>query len=1250
MRTFIEYWLNNKFLVLLFVVFIVAGGLVVAPFDWQFQSIERHPVAVDAIPDISENQQIVFSRWPGRSPSDVDDQVTYPLTVSLLGLPGVKTVRSYSNFGFSLIYVIFDEDVEFYWSRSRILEKLNSLPAGTLPNDVVPTLGPDATALGQVFWYTLEGRDKNGNPTGGWDLDELRSIQDWTVRYALMAAKGVAEVASVGGFVREYQVDVDPNAMRAYGVSIEQIFNSIRMANSEVSARTIEVNNAEYMIRGVGFINDIQDLENIAITSHDNAPVSIKDVAHVAMGPALRRGVLDKAGAEAVGGVAVVRFGDNPLQVIKNIKEKITQIAPGLPEKTLADGTVSKVTIVPFYDRTELIYETLNTLNDAILQQVLITLLVVVLMVFSLRTSVIIGMMLPLTVLMTFIAMKLFNIDANIVALSGIAIAVGTIVDMGIVLGENVYRHFQKHTGALTPGASLKLVAKGSQEVAGAVTTAALTTVVSFLPVFTMIGPEGKLFMPLAFTKTFALICAIVLAVTVLPSLAHMLYGKTIKPVILKIVCLLAALGSAYALVIHHFPWLGTLVLLAIVVTVLEKPLAAKLKTDIKPWFDKFLIVVIAILVAAVLALHWEPLGPQHSTFSNFLFVALSLLVTLGLLGIFQYFYETLLRWSLNHKFITLSGSVLVVLFGVICWLGFQNIFQWAPKSVAHSPSLNQTFPGPGKEFMPALDEGSFLYMPTTMPHASLAEVTDVLQKQDMAINAIPEVKNVVGKLGRAESPLDSAPISMIETIITYHPEYQPGNDGSRGRFKYDEAADNFIRDDQNQLIEDPEGRYYRNWREHIQNPDDIWQEIVKVAQIPGTTSAPKLQPIETRIVMLQSGFRAPMGIKVYGPTLQAIEKVSLALESSLKQVPGIKAETVFAERIVGKPYIEIHIDRERIARYGIPLQNVQKVIEVAIGGKTITKTVEGRERYPVRVRYMRELRDKIESLGDILIATPGGVQIPLRELAEIKYKKGPQVIKSEDTFLVGYVIFDKVADIAEVTVVERAQHHLQEQIDRGELKLPPGVSYTFAGNYENQLRASKTLTLVLPIALALILVLLFLQFKSLAISLIVFASVFIAWSGGFILLWLYGKSWFMDFHLLGVNVREVLNIQPFNLSIAVWVGFLALFGIATDNGVILATRITQQLQSLNSAGYSDKINGIIAASKVRIRACLMTTATTIIALLPILTSQGRGSDIMIPMAIPTMGGMLMVLLTLFVVPVLFAIRVKMLSERQNVG
>ena len=501
---------------------LVGWGLAVAPFAWELEWLPRDPVPVDAIPDIGENQQIVFSEWAGRSPQDVEDQVTYPLTVALLGVPGVETIRSSSMFGFSSIYVIFAEEVDFYWSRSRILEKLNSLPASLLPEGVQPALGPDATALGQVFWYTLEGRDEQGAPTGGWDLHELRGIQDWQVRYALLAADGVSEVASVGGFVQEYQIDVNPDAMRAYGVRLDEVFHAVRMSNRDVGARTVELNRAEYVIRGIGFVKGLADLENAVIKARDNVPIYVKNVARVALGPALRRGALDKEGAEVVGGVVVARYGANPLAAIESVKAKIAEIAPSLPKKTLPDGRVSQVQVIPFYDRSGLIEETLGTLERALSEEVLVTVIVVLALVMNLRGAMLVSGLLPLAVLACFAAMKVFGIDANIVALSGIAIAIGTMVDMGIVISENILKHLED---ADAEDDRLEVVFRATREVGGAVLTAVLTTVVGFLPVFAMQGAEGKLFAPLAFTKTFALLAAVWLSLTALPALAHCVFG-----------------------------------------------------------------------------------------------------------------------------------------------------------------------------------------------------------------------------------------------------------------------------------------------------------------------------------------------------------------------------------------------------------------------------------------------------------------------------------------------------------------------------------------------------------------------------------------------------------------------------------------------------------------------------------------------------------------------------------------------------
>lgn len=537
---------------------------------------------------------------------------------------------------------------------------------------------------------------------------------------------------------------------------------------------------------------------------------------------------------------------------------------------------------------------------------------------------------------------------------------------------------------------------------------------------------------------------------------------------------------------------------------------------------------------------------------------------------------------------------------------------------------------------MPPLDEGSFLYMPTTMPHASIGEAMDVLKKVDMAIQAIPEVDQVVGKIGRVKSPLDPAPVSMIETVVNYKSEYKTDESGHRLRYKYDTEINEFIRDQNGKLIPDPNGMPFRQWRDHIETADDIWDEITKVAQVPGTTSAPKLQPIAARIVMLQSGMRAPMGVKVKGPDLETIEDVGLQIEKFLKEVPSVKSEAVFADRIVGKPYIEIDINRDAIARYGVTIRQVQDVIEVAIGGKKISTTVEGRERYPVRVRYMRELRDTIESLGSILVPTPTGVQIPMRELADIRYVRGPQAIKSEDTFLLGYVLFDMKDGFAEVEVVEQAREYLKQKEQSGELVIPSGVNYTFAGSYENQVRSEKRLRIVLPLALFIIFMILYFQFKNIPTTLIVFSGILVAWAGGFIMIWLYGQDWFLNFTLFGENLRDLFQVHPFNLSVAVWVGFLALFGIASDNGVIYSTYLDQTFDREKPNTTSEIREATINASVRRIRPCLMTTATTLLALIPVLTSKGRGADIMVPMAIPSFGGMTVVILTVFVVPVLY--------------
>ncbi|MGM0530727.1 MAG: efflux RND transporter permease subunit [Bacteroidota bacterium] len=1235
----IRYFLENRLITIILLILLVAWGIMVSPFEWKTNVLPNDPVPVDAIPNLGENQQIVFTKWMGRSPQDIEDQITYPLTTSLLGIPGVKTIRSSSMFGFSSIYVIFEEDVEFYWSRSRILEKLNSLPQDLLPDGVQPSLGPDATALGQIFWYTLEGRDKQGNPTGKWELDELRSIQDYYVKYALSSAKGVSEVASIGGYVKEYQIDVKPAAMKSYEVSLMDIMKSVKNSNLDVGARTIEINQAEYLVRGLGYVENLDDLENTVVKSYDHTPVRLKDVANITYGPAPRRGMLDKGGAEAVGGVVVAREGANPRHVIDNVKAKIQELGEGMPSKTLDDGTTSKVEIVPFYDRTELIQETIGTLEEALSLEILITIIVVLIMVMNLRASVLISGVLPIAVLMTFIAMKYMDVTANIVALSGIAIAIGTMVDMAIILVENIIKHIDQ---ASPNESKLKVVYEGTTEVASAVVTAVLTTIISFIPVFTMEGAEGKLFIPLAYTKTFALIAAILVSIIIIPTLAYLFFSvKVHAKKIRRMIQGVILLGGIF-IAIQYIPWAGVIIALFGVINLAATYLSPSDK-KYSLWANNALAV---LTVAFILAREWLPLGPENTLLTNLFFVFLIIAVLLGFFAFVIRHYSKILNWSLKNKrkFLAIPGFIFVL--GIVIWLGFSTVFGFIAngfdvagmniRTTQVWSTLNHKFPGIGKEFMPALDEGSFLLMPTSMPHSGIAENKKIVQHLDKAVSSIPEVESVVGKAGRVESALDPAPLSMFENIINYKTEYKTDADGHRIRFKVNDEGE-YVRDSEGSLIPDKNGEYYRQWRDHIESPDDIWDEIVKVARYPGITSAPKLQPIETRLVMLQSGMRAPMGVKVSGPDLETIESFGLKLENHLKDVPSIKASSVFADRVVGKPYMELDLKREKMARYGLSVQQVQRYIEVAIGGMNLTTTVEGRERYPVRVRYPRELRDSPEKIEEILIPANQGVQIPLKEVVEIQYKKGPQAIKSENTFLVSYVIFDRKEGNAEVDVVNDAQRYLKDKIESGELKVPKGVSYTFTGNYENQVRAEKRLSFVVPLVMMIIFLILYLQFHSAPTTLMVFSGIAIAFAGGFIMIWLYGQDWFMDFNFLGTNMRELFQMKTVNLSIAVWVGFIALFGIATDNGVVMAAYLKQIFERNKPNDIQTIRSSVVEAGKRRIRPTLMTTATTLLALLPILSSSGRGADVMIPMAIPTFGGMAIQVITLFVVPILYA-------------
>lgn len=1084
------------FIVFLILVLVVVWGISTSPFNWHGGIIPRNPIPVDAIPDIGDNQQIVATEWMGRSPKDIQDQITYPLTTSLLGIPGVKSIRSSSMFGMSFIYIIFDDNIEFYRSRSRILEKLNSLPPGTLPEGVQPALGPDATALGQIYWYTLEGRDPvTGKPTGGWNAEELRTIQDYYVKYSLSAAEGVSEVASAGGFVKEYQVELNPDAMRAFNVSVMDIMGAIKKSNLDIGAETMEINKVEYLIRGLGYIKDVSDLEK----------------------------------------------------------------------------------------------------------------------------AVVIACMLPIAVLSTFIIMRYTGIAANIVALSGIAIAIGVMVDVGVVFVESIIRYMEmpENRGVRKGKAMVNLIYKAVSEVSGAIATAMITTIVSFLPVFAMEAQEGKMFSPLAYTKTYALDSAFVLGLILLPTLSYILFSVRIDSKRIRKVLnyILIVAGVLLSVLYSNIPALG------LTAVGLNNLLAHRWK---KPGISNYINIGIALVVATYfLAEEWLPMDPQKGIIVNLLFVTGCIAIILALLWLLVIYYERILRWCLNNRWKFMLLPIATILCGILIW-----------KRI-------------GQEFMPSLNEGSFLLMPTSMPHTGIEQNLNYIEALDKRLAAIPEVETAIGKWGRVNSALDPAPAQMFENTINYRPEHILNEDGKRERFKVNRKGEYLLRNGgtynpadgfrlipADSLIPDRKGDYFRQWRPKIKNTDDIWQQIVNVTHLPGLTSAPKLQPIEARLVMLSTGMRAPMGLKIYGPDLETIEQSGKAIEQALKDVPSVIPSSVFYDQAVGAPYLEIKLNRDNMARYGVNVEDLQEILSAAVGGMILTKTVEGRERFPVRLRYARELRDNPEALSMLLVPTATGAQIPLKELADIEYARGAQMIQSENTFLVSYVIFDKKQGKAEVDVVKEATKVIEGKIQNGELKLTKGVSYKFAGNYEQQERATARLMIVVPLALLIVLLVLYFQFKPLTASLIHFSGVFVAFAGGFILLWLYGQDWFMNFSLAGVNMRDLFQMHTINLSVAVWVGFIALFGVATDDGVLMGTYIHHVFLEKDPQTRHAIREAVVTAGLKRVRPAAMTTATTLIALLPVLTSTGKGADIMVPMAIPTFGGMLIQSMTMFVVPV----------------
>jgi Cu(I)/Ag(I) efflux system membrane protein CusA/SilA len=1130
-QAIIRFCVKERIIVLLLTTVVIVYG-------WY---CTRH-VPIDAIPNVGENQVIVFTAWPGRSPKDVEDQVTYPLSVAMLAVPEAESVRGKSLFGYSFVQVTFSDSTDFYWARSRVAEQLGTAASG-LPEGVVPTLGPDATGLGQIFYYVLEA-------PAGMNAAELRSLQDFVVKYELQAVPGVSEVASVGGYVRQYQIEVDPDKLRFHNIPLDRLIEAVRGSNIDVGAKTVESGGMEFIIRGRGFIGadgDVQqavaDIENTVIASRDGVPVRIRDLGQVQTGPDFRRGAIDLNGSEAVGGVVVMRFGENPRAVITRLREKIQQLEPSL----------NGVKIRAIYDRTGLIDETVGTLTTALTEEVLITVMVILLFLLHVRASLVVAATLPIAVLLAFIGMRHFDVDANIMSLAGIAIAIGTMVDMGIIVSENIYDQLAEWEQSGRPGgaaARVQVISDAASEVAPAVVTAVTTTVISFLPVFLLTGRDHRLFAPLAWTKTFSLIAALIVAITLVPMLSRLFLSSVRLRLPVKVT--------------------GSVVFSILLATTCFFLWGDQVVPHVSMSKGLLTAVTAGIGLVAGLWISVEQMRPVDRNPVSRLIHAL---------------YKPTIRLFLRWKTAFLCLPLAITVAGIGAWIGLPKVLHPVERltsglgadlnEVPGYVSMKHTFTGMKSDDWIALDEGSWFYMPTLLPAASFSQAMEILQTQDALIKQIPEVDNVLGKIGRVESALDPAPAAMIETYVMLKPRSE--------------------------------------WREGIQAMD-IWNQINAVATLPGVTPASPLQPIEGRVVMLQSGIKASMAIRIYGDTLEGLSEAAMAVAGQLKQNPAVDSATVNPDIVLGKPYVEFHVDRDAAARFGMSTMMVNQVIETALGGMNLTKTVEGRERYPIRVRYQRSLRERIDELTRLPVVTHSGEVVPLGTLARMSTTWGPGVINSEDARLVAHVSFAPSGRVGDLETVQQVEQALRTAQTDGSLKLAPGYALKAVGSFENQIEANQRLMWLVPLVVMTNLFIIYLQFRHLPITLAVFSGIPVAFAGGMIMLALNGIE----------------------MNTAVWVGFIALFGIAVDDGVVMATYLDQVFSRRRLATVSDIRDATVEAGLRRIRPCLMTTFTTIIALVPVLMSTGRGADVAKAMAWPVFGGMLVELLTLFVVPVVF--------------
>ncbi len=1025
----IEYSARNRVVVLLVFSLIIAAGV------W---AVYRTPV--DAIPDLSDNQVIVFTEFPGRSPQVVEDQVTYPLAVNLQGLPMVKAVRASSAFGFSMIYVIFEDNADIYWARTRVLERLN-YAASLLPPNVRPTLGPDGTGVGHVFWYLIEGK--------GYDLEQLRTLQDWFVRYQLNTVPGVSEVASIGGFVREYQVTINPDRLFAYDMKISEVVDAVKRSNNDVGGGLINQSDAEYLIRGKGYVRDVKDLEEVVVgADRRGVPVYLKNLGTVQLGGAIRRGLLDLNGeGEAVGGIIVMRYGENAKDVIDRVKKKIAALEKGLPPG---------VKIVAAYDRSDLISRAIDTLKRALSEEAIVVSLVVLLFLLHLRSALVIVITLPIAVLIAFITMKLMGVTSNIMSLGGIAIAIGVLVDAGVIMVENCYRHLSEIPPDERKEKRQEVVIASAKQVGRAIFFSLAIIVLSFVPVFLLEGQEGKLFHPLAFTKTFAMIGSALIAITLVPVLMYyFMRGK---------------------------------------------------------------------------------MPPESSNPVSTFFIRL---------------YSPVIRWVLKWKKTTIALNVVALAIAIPMFMSL------------------------GSEFMPPLDEGSLLYMPVTLPNVSVNEAKRLLQVQDKIIKSVPEVESVLGKVGRAETATDPAPVSMFESIIILKPKDQ--------------------------------------WRPGL-TKDDIVAELDRKLQIPGLRNG-WTQPIINRINMLSTGVRTDLGLKIFGNDLNVLKDLAVQAEGIMKQVPG--AADVVAERVTGGNYLDIDIDREAAARYGVQVEDCQQVIETALGGTTLTTSVIGRTRFPIGVRYLREMRDNPDEIRQILVPTRNGAHIPLGMVTKISLSTGAPEIASEGGLLRS-IVFLNVRGRDMGGFVNEAKQILENQ-----LKLPAGYYVAWSGQWENQIRAKKRLQILVPLGILVIFVLLYFTFHSALEASMVMLSVPFALVGGVFLVYALG----------------------YNMSVAVWVGFIALYGVAVETGVVMVIYLHEALDKRLLKGpvtEQDIYDATFEGAVLRLRPKLMTVAVALLGLVPIMWSSGTGADVMKPIAAPMIGGMISSAIhVLIMTPVIFVLMKK---------